>query len=374
MSTPWPLAPLGEVLTLSNNSVPSVQLSSINLAGVYSFGRGLFKRGPILPTETTYQSFNRLVTDEFVISQPKAWEGAIARITEEFNGWYLSPVFPTFRVDKQKLEPRFLEWFCRREPVWCELQQKSRGIGARRESVSPAQFLSIHIPLPSLPEQRRIVARIEELAAKIEEARALRHNAADETEALVAARRARLMNQMRRFDQLEFDTVIDQLRGGSGLPRKEYQISGRFPVVDQGQQFIGGYCDDENQLLRISEPVVVWGDHTTNVKLVDFNFVPGADGTKVFLPKRGMTAPFLCHFLKSVDFPDLGYSRYYRYLKEVLIPVPPIVEQGEIVAEMDALQAEVDTLKRQQAETTAELNALLPAVLDRAFKGELFEE
>ena len=46
-------------------------------------------------------------------------------------------------------------------------------------------------------------------------------------------------------------------------------------------------------------------------------------------------------------------------------------EQRRIVAELDALQAEVDVLKRLQAETAAELDALLPAILDRAFKGEL---
>ncbi len=91
-----PIVRLEKVLTLSKNAVPSASLNEINLAGVYSFGRGLFKRGPISPTETTYKSYNRLVVDEFVISQPKAWEGAIARVTEEFAGWYLSPVFPTF--------------------------------------------------------------------------------------------------------------------------------------------------------------------------------------------------------------------------------------------------------------------------------------
>ena len=37
----------------------------------------------------------------------------------------------------------------------------------------------------------------------------------------------------------------------------------------------------------------------------------------------------------------------------------------------EALQVEVDGLKRLQAETAAELDALLPAILDRAFKGEL---
>jgi len=46
-------------------------------------------------------------------------------------------------------------------------------------------------------------------------------------------------------------------------------------------------------------------------------------------------------------------------------------EQRRIVAELDALQAEVEALKHLQAETAAELDALLPAILDRAFKGEL---
>jgi type I restriction enzyme S subunit len=46
------------------------------------------------------------------------------------------------------------------------------------------------------------------------------------------------------------------------------------------------------------------------------------------------------------------------------------IEQHRIVAELDALQAEVDVLKRLQAETATELDALLPAILDRAFKGE----
>jgi type I restriction enzyme S subunit len=58
-------------------------------------------------------------------------------------------------------------------------------------------------------------------------------------------------------------------------------------------------------------------------------------------------------------------------LTRLKVRVPPLAEQRRIVAELDALQAEVDALKRLQAETAAELGALLPAILDRAFKGEL---
>ncbi len=60
-----------------------------------------------------------------------------------------------------------------------------------------------------------------------------------------------------------------------------------------------------------------------------------------------------------------------REIRAFPVPLPPLPEQRRIVAELDALHAQVDALKHLQSETTAELAALLPAILDRAFKGEL---
>jgi type I restriction enzyme, S subunit len=60
-----------------------------------------------------------------------------------------------------------------------------------------------------------------------------------------------------------------------------------------------------------------------------------------------------------------------RAIRELPIPIPPLAEQHSIVAELDALQAEVDTLKRLQTETSAEPDTMLPAILDRAFPGDL---
>lgn len=162
----WPEVALGEVMETHIDAVPATSLPTANLAGVYGFGRGLFRRGQMSPMETTYKSFHRLCAGDFVISSPKAWEGAVARIPEEFDGWFLSPVFPTFRADKERLDTRYLDWYCKREPVWRQLQGKAKGMGARRESVSPAQFLSISIPLPLLSEQQAIVARLDALADK----------------------------------------------------------------------------------------------------------------------------------------------------------------------------------------------------------------
>jgi type I restriction enzyme S subunit len=70
---------------------------------------------------------------------------------------------------------------------------------------------------------------------------------------------------------------------------------------------------------------------------------------------------------KGSTFKEITLGR----LRTIPVPLPPIAEQRCIVAELDALQAEVDALKRLQSETAAELDALLPAILDRAFRGEL---
>ena len=60
-----------------------------------------------------------------------------------------------------------------------------------------------------------------------------------------------------------------------------------------------------------------------------------------------------------------------RAIRELPIPVPPLPEQRRTVEELDHLEARVEALKHLQAETAAELDALMPAILDRAFKGEL---
>jgi type I restriction enzyme S subunit len=108
-------------------------------------------------------------------------------VPAELEGWFLSPVFPTFRANPDRLDVRYLEWFGKQSVVWDRLRNVSRGMGARRDSVHPDKFLSIEIPLPPLEEQRRVVARIDSLFAKHEEALLLRNRLAEEHRQLCLA-------------------------------------------------------------------------------------------------------------------------------------------------------------------------------------------
>ena len=74
------------------------------------------------------------------------------------------------------------------------------------------------------------------------------------------------------------------------LPTKDYSNSGKFAVVDQGQEFIGGYSDKSDFVFDGELPIIVFGDHTKCIKYIDFPFIQGADGVKILKPISSCSA------------------------------------------------------------------------------------
>lgn len=140
------------------------------------------------------------------------------------------------------------------------------------------------------------------------------------------------------------ESVDDVTRGHKKVPKSAYEEVGATPIVDQSMDFICGYIDEIPTL--VSPPYIVFGDHTRELKYIDFAFVPGADGVKVLKPVEGIDSKFLYYYLKAHPVQDLGYSRHFKLLKELTIPLPPLDEQRRIATildEMGALIEKVDT-------------------------------
>jgi type I restriction enzyme S subunit len=187
MSEQWPTVKLGEVLRLDLDRHSIDAATTYPMVGVLSFGRGLFDREPIENGNTSYRVFYRLKAKHIVMSQLFGWEGALALSSEKFAGKFLSPQFPTFLCDEKTLNREFLGWLMRRPAFWEDLGSRTSGMGDRRRTLNPDALFKCDIPLPPLAEQRRLVARIDELAAKIHEASTLRQQAVEEAEALLVA-------------------------------------------------------------------------------------------------------------------------------------------------------------------------------------------
>ena len=127
--------------------------------------------------------------------------------------------------------------------------------------------------------------------------------------------------------------------------QKEYLKKGKLAIVDQGQQLVGGYSDDENKKVDCNLPVIVFGDHTRCVKFISFPFGAGADGTKILAPQDGILPKYLYYGTQYLvlKMPDKGYARHYQHLEKMELPVPEIEVQKQIVDKIEELLSEIES-------------------------------
>lgn len=164
---------------------------------------------------------------------------------------------------------------------------------------------------------------------------------------------------------------IDVTDSQKKIKQKEYLLKGKWPVIDQGQHFIGGYSDADELIYTDELPVIIFGDHTRNVKYIDFQFIQGADGVKVLKPQSFIYSKFLFWLLKGLPFPSLGYRRHFPVLKKMFAPLPPLDEQQRLVARIESLFAKLDAAKEKVQAVLDAHETRKAALLHDAFAGKL---
>jgi type I restriction enzyme M protein len=136
--------------------------------------------------------------------------------------------------------------------------------------------------------------------------------------------------------------LINTITPPCKIHKTSFNMRGRYPIIDQSKDDISGWTDDENAVIWTDKPLVVFGDHTCIVKLVDSPFVQGADGIKILQTVDSLDPRFLFFILKIRPLKNSGYQRHFSLLKEYKIPLPSIEVQREIVAEIDEYQKIID--------------------------------
>lgn len=393
-------AKLHDLLARSMETISPSVGSEYREITVRLWGKGVIERGRANGTDLSGRRFIARA-GQFIASRIDARNGAMGIVPDDLDGALVTNDFPLFNVNVDRLEPSFLSWLSRTSP-FVELCQRASEGTTNRVRLKEDRFLAFEIPLPSLLEQRRVVSRIEGLAAQINEARTLRQKAAQEAALLVGRATAMLLDDAGWKAHRLGELLVESPRNGLS-PKPEVESGGRpmlrinavsssptrFVDLTATKQVDATHDEAEPFTLRHDDVFIVRYNGDINRVAKPAIYKSSGECRAVFPDKLMRLRP---HLLKmSPDF--LVFALNARSVREqveelgkttagnigisggnvnsFLVPVPPLTEQQRIVAELDALQVEVDSLKRLQAETAAELDVLLPAILDKAFKGEL---
>lgn len=379
----WTMVPLGEVLRLDEDRVEVTLGESYPQVGIRGFGGGLFAKAAVAAEETTYRYFNRLYAGAYVVSQVKGWEGAVAVCGPESEGAFVSPEYRTFRCDPDRLKPAYLAYLCRTSWLHGHLAKLTRGQGARRERLRPEGLLSLRIPLPSMAEQLRIVARLDAGTELIVAHRRAAAVVGDELDATLAS----------AFSKITAGASRARLGDVAPLVRREVTIDGGVTYQEIGARAFGrglfrkpdvtGSDLTWQKLFRIEEGDLVF----SNIKAWEGAFAVagpehhGKMGSHRYLtcvpdPARA-TAQFLWFCLQSPDglhqvqaaspgSADRNRTLRTSALARIEIPLPSLDAQRWFGTVSERAHA----VRTQTMAAEADLALLLPSLLNSAFSGD----
>lgn len=166
---------------------------------------------------------------------------------------------------------------------------------------------------------------------------------------------------------LPFETAVrSRGSGNAGLPRKEWEEGGRFPVIGQGAEDIEGWTNREDLLLTPSPAVVLYGGHTRRAKHVSQAFVPGPN-VKILQPVPELDSKFLYYFLSQLPIESKGYADHFPLVRKCEVPVPPLAEQERIVGVLDEAFAGLATAQAHAAQNLQNARALFESHLQSVF-------
>jgi type I restriction enzyme, S subunit len=330
---------------------------------------------------------------ELLVAEIDAKVGGIGIVPPDVDGAVVSSHYFLFDIDEAKCSPVWLDWFIRSGGL--EDQITARG-STNYAAIRPQHVLEFELPLPPLTEQRRIVSRVEELAVKIEEVKELRKCASEEVAAMETSFTELCFERLSRngVPSYAFEEVSDRITVGhvssmryayreTGVPFLRSQNVRKNRFDPKGLCFIAREFHEANpkSSLKPGDVVIVRTGFVGVACVIPTNLKEANCADLVIVrPGPKLDSEYAARFLNSASGKNRATSasvgsaqKHYNVgaMRRTKIPLPPLEEQRRIVAHLDNLQSSVDATKKLQSETAAELDALMPSILSKAFRGEL---
>lgn len=390
MSKTWPLVTLGEVIDKSQNWINLDAQEEYKEVTVRLWGKGVTLRGIVTGSQIAGSRRLQVHNNQFILSRIDARNGAFGLIPEELDNAVVSNDFPVFEINQNRLSPEYLHWLSKTKDFVESCKSVSEGT-TNRVRLKEEKFIQIQIPLPPLAEQQRIVAKIERLARKIEDAHFLRKTNIQCSDSLFEVCRSNIIKRSFSNGKRKIvDAVVLERGKFSHRPRNDPRFfGGDHPWIQIGEiEASDKYIHHWYQTLN-EEGLAISRKFPKGTLLISIAATIGAVGILEFdccvpdsivaiTPKEWVDIGFLFHYLgylrthlEDVAPQSAQKNINLQILSELPFPDISIKEQHAIANYLDSLKSKVANLKAIQAHTTAELDAMLPSILDKAFKGEL---
>jgi type I restriction enzyme, S subunit len=388
----WKPVTLGQVVSHRKDFITIDDVATYRRPRVQLHARGIVLRDEVPGGLIKTKNQQVCRQGEFLVAEIDAKVGGYGVVPPNLDGAIVSSHYFLFTVDETQLKRHFLNYFIQTPAFRSQVEAQG---STNYAAVRPSDVLGYTIPLPSLSEQQRIVERIDQIAARIDRAMSLRNAAQTELEALSGAvSRCRFEGSWPK-ERLE-DLCLIITDGTHQTPR--YVEEGRIFLSAQNvkpfrfmpkkhrkvseEDFLNYTRNNKPQKGDVLLTRVGAGIGEATVVDQDIEFAIYVSLALLRPDSDRLLAEYLVHWLNSPvgrecsrrETLGKGHSQgnlNLKLLRDFKIPMPSLAQQRKIVGELESLQRETDELRDAHSEMAAELNALLPAVLSKAFAGGL---
>lgn len=167
------------------------------------------------------------------------------------------------------------------------------------------------------------------------------------------------------WEEVKVNDVIKRFKSTTKIKKDDYLEKGAIPIIDQSRDFIVGFTDDESSRIKYeNKPHIVFGDHTRILKLIDFDFARGADGTQIVVSKEVRMPQILFFYaLKNIDLTNYHYARHFKYLKDSDIILPDLNTSNKYEEKAKEIFHTIKNLRIQNQHLREARDLLLPRLM-----------
>ena len=375
----WPMVRLGEVLTHRKHFIEIDDLSTYKRCRVQLHAQGVVLRDRVAGAEIKTKKQQVCEAGELLVAEIDAKHGGYGIVPDELGGAIVSSHYFLFAINAERLDRSFLDYYIRTTQFF---EQVAAQGSTNYAAIRPSHVLDYQIPLPSISEQVQAVRRIDAIRARICEARGLVGGIEKDARHLLISAYRQIAGEAPRRPMGEVAPLVRR--------PVSVDISHDYPQIAvrsfgkgtfHKPPLIGSEVTWEKPHLVKAGDILIsnikaWEGALAVASAAD----DGRYGSHRYLTcvpiETVATARFICFHLLSPDglaavgeaspgSADRNRTLNTRALAKIPVPVPPFGRQ----LWFGQLYDQVDLMMQRRGQCSLELDAMLPGILDRAFRG-----